>query len=51
MLEKNSEFLFNYGGTLLDAGKHSDSIKHLEESKKRFSDLNVYLTEKIISIN
>lgn len=43
VLNTNGEFLFQYGGTLLAAGKHSKAIKLLEESRKRFSDPNLYL--------
>lgn len=42
-LESNGKFLFNYGAMLTLAGRYEDALPLLEESKKRFTNPNLYI--------
>lgn len=42
-LKNNGKFLFNYGAMLTLAGRYDDALPLLEESKKRFTDPNLYI--------
>jgi len=42
-LKNNGKYLFNYGAMLTLAGRYEDALPLLEESKKRFTDPNLYI--------
>jgi O-antigen polymerase len=42
-LKNNGKFFFNYGAMLTLAGRYDEALPLLEESKKRFTDPNLYI--------